>query len=131
VATADSVVEVPAYAVEAVDTTGCGDAFSVGCLRGLSLGRTPAAAAALGCATAAHVAQVRQFAQIAEGSVSSRPPCPVGSWWWRTRSNSEPEAAAFRAIRSSMRTERASIHRDPAALGGTPLVPLEERQESR
>lgn len=57
VATADSMVEVPAYAIEVVDTTGCGDAFSAGFLRGLSLGRTPATAAALGCATAAHVAQ--------------------------------------------------------------------------
>lgn len=57
VATADGVTEVPAYAVEVVDTTGCGDAFSAGYLRGLSLGRTPAEAAALGCATAAQVAQ--------------------------------------------------------------------------
>lgn len=48
---------VPAYAVEVVDTTGCGDAFSAGFLRGLSLGRNPAAAARLGCATAAQVAQ--------------------------------------------------------------------------
>jgi sugar/nucleoside kinase (ribokinase family) len=57
VATADGVTEVPAYAVEVVDTTGCGDAFSAGYLRGLSLGRTPVDAAALGCATAAQVAQ--------------------------------------------------------------------------
>ncbi|GAA4082545.1 carbohydrate kinase family protein [Nocardioides kongjuensis] len=57
VATADGVTEVPAYAVEVVDTTGCGDAFSAGYLRGLSLDRTPAEAAALGCATAAQVAQ--------------------------------------------------------------------------
>ena len=57
VATADGVTEVPAYAIEVVDTTGCGDAFSAGYLRGLSLDRTPAEAAALGCATAAQVAQ--------------------------------------------------------------------------
>ncbi|MEV7397142.1 sugar kinase [Aeromicrobium sp. NPDC092404] len=47
---------VPAFAVEVVDTTGCGDAFSAGFLRGLSLGRTPAEAAELGCAAAALVA---------------------------------------------------------------------------
>ncbi|MEI2559125.1 PfkB family carbohydrate kinase [Acinetobacter pittii] len=40
-----------------VDTTGCGDAFSAGYLRGLALGRTPVEAARLGCATAAQVAQ--------------------------------------------------------------------------
>ncbi|WP_435770337.1 carbohydrate kinase family protein [Nocardioides sp. SYSU DS0651] len=56
VATADGVTEVPAYAVEVVDTTGCGDAFSAGFLRGLSLGRPPVDAARLGCATAAQVA---------------------------------------------------------------------------
>jgi sugar/nucleoside kinase (ribokinase family) len=48
---------VPAFPVDAVDTTGCGDAFSAGFLRGLSLGRPPADAAVLGCATAAQVAQ--------------------------------------------------------------------------
>ncbi|MDN5743760.1 MAG: PfkB family carbohydrate kinase [Nocardioidaceae bacterium] len=56
VASADGVHEVPAFAVDVVDTTGCGDAFSAGYLRGLSLGRTPATAARLGCATAAQVA---------------------------------------------------------------------------
>jgi sugar/nucleoside kinase (ribokinase family) len=56
VVTADEVVEVPAYAVEVVDTTGCGDAFSAGFLRGLSLGRDLRGAAELGCATAAQVA---------------------------------------------------------------------------
>lgn len=60
VVTADDVVEVPAYALgegELVDTTGCGDAFSAGFLRGLSLGRAPADAARLGCATAHQVAR--------------------------------------------------------------------------
>ncbi|HVK29926.1 MAG TPA: sugar kinase [Nocardioides sp.] len=57
VATAEGVVEVPAFPIEVVDTTGCGDAFSAGFLRGLSLGLDPADAARLGCATAAQVAQ--------------------------------------------------------------------------
>ena len=53
---ADGPTRVPAFDVDVVDTTGCGDAFSAGFLRGLSLGRTPVAAAVLGCATAAQVA---------------------------------------------------------------------------
>ncbi|MFC7493332.1 MULTISPECIES: carbohydrate kinase family protein [unclassified Nocardioides] len=56
VVTADEVIEVPAYVVDVVDTTGCGDAFSAGFVRGLSLGRDLRAAAELGCATAAQVA---------------------------------------------------------------------------
>jgi sugar/nucleoside kinase (ribokinase family) len=48
---------VPAFEVDVVDTTGCGDAFSAGLLRGLSLGRSQTEAATLGCATAALVAQ--------------------------------------------------------------------------
>lgn len=47
---------VPALAVEAVDTTGCGDAFSAGFLRGLSLGRSRGDSARLGCAAAGLVA---------------------------------------------------------------------------
>jgi sugar/nucleoside kinase (ribokinase family) len=49
--------EIPAFEVDVVDTTGCGDAFSAGFLRGLSLGRSRAEAAVLGCAAAALVAQ--------------------------------------------------------------------------
>jgi sugar/nucleoside kinase (ribokinase family) len=48
---------VPAFAVDVVDTTGCGDAFSAGFLRGLSLGNSRREAATLGCATASLVAQ--------------------------------------------------------------------------
>src|SRR3954467_7032554 len=54
---ADGVQEVAAFPVDVVDTTGCGDAFSAGFLRGLSLGRDLRGAAAPGCATAAQVAQ--------------------------------------------------------------------------
>ncbi len=48
---------VSAFAVDVVDTTGCGDAFSAGFLRGLSLGRSRAEAATLGCAAGAHGAR--------------------------------------------------------------------------
>lgn len=57
VVTADDVTAVPAFAVEVVDTTGCGDAFSAGFLRGVGLGRALRDAAVLGSAAAALVAQ--------------------------------------------------------------------------
>jgi sugar/nucleoside kinase (ribokinase family) len=53
---AESVEQVPAFAVDVVDTTGCGDAFSAGFIRGISLGRSPREAAVLGCAVAGLVA---------------------------------------------------------------------------
>ena len=53
----DGAERVPAFAIDVVDTTGCGDAFSAGFLRGLSLGRSRREAAVLGCAVAALVAQ--------------------------------------------------------------------------
>jgi sugar/nucleoside kinase (ribokinase family) len=53
---AETDARVPAYKVNVVDTTGCGDAFSAGFLRGLSLGRDRVEAARLGCASAALVA---------------------------------------------------------------------------
>ncbi|MFF4357426.1 carbohydrate kinase family protein [Streptomyces sp. NPDC001604] len=55
--TADGTETVPAFEVDVVDTTGCGDAFSAGFIRGIGLGRTPREAAVLGSAAAALVAQ--------------------------------------------------------------------------
>jgi sugar/nucleoside kinase (ribokinase family) len=56
VVSADGVERVPAFPVEVVDTTGCGDAFSAGFLRGRSLDRSLREAAVLGCAAAGLVA---------------------------------------------------------------------------
>ena len=52
----DQVEQVPAFEVEVIDTSGCGDAFSAGFMRGLALGRDLREAATLGCAAAAQVA---------------------------------------------------------------------------
>src|SRR5436190_20366537 len=54
---ADGAERVPAFETEVVDTTGCGDAFSAGFMRGLSLDRSPADSARLGSACASLVAQ--------------------------------------------------------------------------
>ncbi len=51
------VERIPALPVEAVDTTGCGDAYCAGFIAGLVHGRTPAEAARWGTAAAATVAQ--------------------------------------------------------------------------
>jgi sugar/nucleoside kinase (ribokinase family) len=52
----DGVQRVPAFPIEVVDTTGCGDAFSAGFLRGVALGHDHREAAKLGCAVAGLVA---------------------------------------------------------------------------
>lgn len=57
IVTDDGATPVEAFEIDVVDTTGCGDAFSAGFLRGLSLGDAPADAAMLGSACAALVAQ--------------------------------------------------------------------------
>jgi sugar/nucleoside kinase (ribokinase family) len=57
IVTAEGAESVPAFDVEVVDTTGCGDSFSAGFLRGLANGADRGEAAILGCAAAALVAQ--------------------------------------------------------------------------
>ncbi|MGW1615014.1 carbohydrate kinase family protein [Streptomyces sp. NPDC002285] len=57
VVTPEGTEKVPAFAIDVVDTTGCGDAFSAGFVRGMGLGRTPYDSAVLGSAAAALVAQ--------------------------------------------------------------------------
>lgn len=57
VVTSDGAERVPAFETDVVDTTGCGDAFSAGFMRGLSLGRQATDAARLGSACASLVAQ--------------------------------------------------------------------------
>lgn len=49
--------QVPAFAIDVVDTTGCGDAFSAGFVYATGIGRPPRDAAVLGNAVAALVAQ--------------------------------------------------------------------------
>jgi len=56
VVSADGTERVPAFPVDVVDTTGCGDAFSAGFLRGRSLDRSLRDSAVLGCAAAGLVA---------------------------------------------------------------------------
>jgi sugar/nucleoside kinase (ribokinase family) len=56
IVSADGVEEVTAFETEVVDTTGCGDAFVAGFIRGLSLDRSPREAAVVGSATASLVA---------------------------------------------------------------------------
>ena len=55
--TARERIRLPAYAIEVVDTSGCGDAYCAGFIRGLSLGWTPAECMKLGNAAGALVAQ--------------------------------------------------------------------------
>jgi sugar/nucleoside kinase (ribokinase family) len=57
VETGKETASVPAFDVQVVDTTGCGDAFSAGFLRGRADGMDLAASALLGSAAAAVVAQ--------------------------------------------------------------------------
>ncbi|MEA2468817.1 MAG: hypothetical protein QOJ57_2943 [Thermoleophilaceae bacterium] len=56
IVSAGGVEHVPAFETDVVDTTGCGDAFVAGFIRGLSLDRSPRDAAVVGSATASFVA---------------------------------------------------------------------------
>jgi sugar/nucleoside kinase (ribokinase family) len=55
--TASETVRLPAHTIDVVDTSGCGDAYCAGFIRGLSLGWTPAESMRLGTAAGALVAQ--------------------------------------------------------------------------
>ena len=55
--TAQEKVVLPAHNVTVVDTSGCGDAYCAGFIRGLSIGWKPAECMRLGNAAAALVAQ--------------------------------------------------------------------------
>jgi sugar/nucleoside kinase (ribokinase family) len=57
VVSSEGTQRVPAFAVDVVDTTGCGDAFSAGFVYATGIGRAPRDAAVLGNAVAALVAQ--------------------------------------------------------------------------
>jgi sugar/nucleoside kinase (ribokinase family) len=57
VVSSEGTQQVPAFEVDVVDTTGCGDAFSAGFVYAMSIGRVPRDAAVLGNAVAALVAQ--------------------------------------------------------------------------
>ncbi|HEX2283342.1 MAG TPA: carbohydrate kinase family protein [Mycobacterium sp.] len=57
VVTREGAEHIPAFAIEVVDTTGCGDAFSAGFVYGTLIGREPRDAAVLGNGVAALVAQ--------------------------------------------------------------------------
>jgi sugar/nucleoside kinase (ribokinase family) len=57
IVTGEGAERVPAFEVEVVDTTGCGDAFSAGFMFGQTLGRSNADSAKLGSACASLVAQ--------------------------------------------------------------------------
>ena len=56
IAMGDQRIHVPAYDIEVVDTTGCGDAFTAGFIAGLADGRSLEEAAHLGTASASLVA---------------------------------------------------------------------------
>jgi sugar/nucleoside kinase (ribokinase family) len=56
IVSSDGIESVPAFETDVVDTTGCGDAFVAGFIRGLSLERAPREAALVGAATASFVA---------------------------------------------------------------------------
>lgn len=56
IAMGDARIHVPAYDIEVVDTTGCGDAFTAGFIAGLADGRSLAECAHLGTASASLVA---------------------------------------------------------------------------